>query len=49
MIVGKTKVFVDGLEQDIHNQLHSVCKSGVGDFIHHQQEQYNVPVELDQQ
>ena len=33
-------MFLNRLEQDIHNQLHSVCKSDVGDFIHHQQKQF---------
>ena len=40
LIVRKAEVLPDSLQHDVHNELHSVGEGGIGQLIHHQQEEF---------
>jgi len=47
LCLGEAKALPDGLQHGIHNQLHGMGEGGVGQLVHHQQEQFtNGPVIL---
>ena len=41
LLFRKAKVLPDSLQHDVHNELHSVGEGGIGQLIHHQQEEFS--------
>ncbi len=40
LIISKPEVPLNGLQHDVHNQLHGMGKGGVGQLVHHQQKEF---------